>query len=221
MLNLGVLVSGGGTNLQAIIDSIEAGSLKARISVVICSRAGAHALERAKDHDIEAEVVTKKEFPEKADYDRRLVEILKTHGVELIALAGFMRILTPTFIRAFPGRIMNIHPSLLPAFPGLDVQRKAIEYGARFTGATVHFVDEGVDTGPVIIQAALPILPGDTPESLSARILKEEHRIYPEAISLFAHGRLEVRGRSVSIKDARTPEGALHNPRLSIKKDET
>lgn len=220
MLNLAVLVSGGGTNLQAIIDSIEAGTLNARISVVICSRGDAFAIERAKERGIPTEVVTKKEYPDKAAFDRRLAEILNTHGVELIALAGFMRILTPDFIRAFHGRIMNIHPSLLPAFPGLNVQKKAIEYGARFSGATVHFVDEGVDTGPIIIQAVVPILPGDTPEVLSERILKEEHRIYPEAISLFAHGRLEVRGRSVSVKDAVALEGALHNPLLGTKKDE-
>ncbi len=212
MLTLGVLVSGSGTNLQSIIDSIEGGSLDARIAVVLSDNPRAYALERAKKHGIKTCVITKKEFPKREDYDRKAVEVLKDCGVELVVLAGFMRILSPVFIREFPWRIMNIHPSLLPAFPGLDVHRKVIEWGARFSGCTVHFVDEGVDTGPIIIQAVVPVRDDDTPETLRQRILQEEHRIYPEAIRLFSEGRLTVEGRRVRIKDGRFCEGVLINP---------
>ncbi len=214
MLTIGVLVSGSGTNLQSIIDSIEAGCLDARISVVLSDNPQAHALKRAEEHGIKTCVITKKELPKREDYDRRAVEVLNAHGVELVVLAGFMRILSPVFVRAFPLRIMNIHPSLLPAFPGLDVHRKAIESGARFSGCTVHFVDEGVDTGPIIIQAVVPIRDDDTPETLRQRILTEEHRIYPEAIRLFGEGRLTVEGRRVRIREGRFPEGVLVNPAI-------
>ncbi len=214
MLTLGVLVSGSGTNLQSIIDAIESGRLNARIAVVLSDNPEAYALERARRHGIRTCIVTKKEFPKREDYDRRAVEVLKEYGVELVVLAGFMRILSPVFIRAFPLRIMNIHPSLLPAFPGLDVHRKAIEWGARFSGCTVHFVDEGVDTGPIIIQAVVPIKEDDTPETLRERILAQEHRIYPEAIRLFSEGRLTVEGRRVRIKDGRFCEGLLINPSI-------
>ncbi|MEE9615347.1 MAG: phosphoribosylglycinamide formyltransferase [Thermodesulfobacteriota bacterium] len=200
MLKIGVLASGGGTNLQAIIDSIESGGLDCEVAVVISDNPTARAIERAKKHGIRTEVITKAEYPERETYDRRAVELLKGCTVGLVVLAGFMRILSSVLIKAFPMRIMNIHPALLPSFPGLSVQRKAIEYGVKFSGCTVHFVDEGVDTGPIIIQAVVPVIDDDTEETLAERILAEEHRIYPEAIRLFAEGRIEVRGRRTIIK---------------------
>ena len=145
-----------------------------------------------------------------------LVEILKSHSVDLVILAGFMRLLTPAFIKAFPLKILNIHPALLPAFPGLHVQEKAVEYGVKFSGCTVHMVDEGVDTGPIVIQAVVPVHEDDTEEALAKRILKEEHRIYPQAIKFFAEGRIEVKGRKVIIKGCRKIEGALENPKVEI-----
>ena len=202
-LPIGVLVSGRGTNLQSIIDAIESGRLNADIKVVISNRPDAYALKRAEDHKIPTEVISDKGYPNREEYDRKVIESLKKRGVELVVLAGFMRVLTSIFVREFPMRIMNIHPALLPAFPGLKVQKKAIEHGVRFSGCTVHFVDEGVDTGPIIIQSVVPVYCDDTEEELSARILKQEHRIYPEAIQLFAEGRLEVRGRRVFIKGER------------------
>ncbi|MFQ5900544.1 MAG: phosphoribosylglycinamide formyltransferase [Thermodesulfobacteriota bacterium] len=198
VLPVGVLVSGRGSNLQAIIEAVEEGNIPAEIRVVISNNPDARALERAERYGIPAEVVSDKEFLSKVEYDKRLVDILKDKGVELVALAGFMRILTRDFISTFPQRIINIHPSLLPAFPGLNVQKKAIEYGVKFSGCTVHFVDEGIDTGPIIIQAAVPVHDDDTEETLSERILREEHRIYPQAIQLIAEERLEVVGRRVN-----------------------
>lgn len=212
MLNLGVLVSGSGTNLQSIIDEIEAGKLDASIKVVISNKESAFALERAGRHKIPKVIVKKSDYPLKEDFDREIVRVLESHGVELVILAGFMRIVTPVLINAFPMRIMNIHPSLLPSFPGLDGQKQALEHGVKISGCTVHFVEEGLDSGPIIIQAAVPVLEDDTAESLSKRILSQEHRIYPEAIRLFAQGRLEVTGRRVRIKDAATHSGMLVNP---------
>jgi phosphoribosylglycinamide formyltransferase-1 len=214
-LRLGVLVSGSGSNLQAIIDSIESGRLHAEIAVVISDKPDAFALKRAKKHAIATSVAVSKDFPNREAFDAELVRVLKENQVELVALAGFMRIVTPVLIKAFPMRIMNIHPALLPSFPGLHVQKKAIESGARFSGCTVHFVDEGVDTGPIIIQAVVPVHDDDTEETLSARILKEEHRIYPYAIRLFSEGRLEVKGRRVLVKDHPKVEGTLENPPVS------
>ncbi len=212
---VGVLVSGRGSNLQAIIDAIEGGKLDAEIRVVVSDHAEAYALERARQHGIEALHHDPGAYPGREAYDAALAEALQVFGVRLICLAGFMRIITPVLIRAFPQRIMNIHPALLPAFPGLHVQLKALEHGVRFSGCTVHFVDEGVDTGPIIIQAVVPILPGDTEESLAARILRQEHRIYPRAIQLFADGRLRVEGRRVRVaEDAGPAESALVNPSL-------
>ncbi|MFQ5586185.1 MAG: phosphoribosylglycinamide formyltransferase [Thermodesulfobacteriota bacterium] len=216
MINLGILVSGNGTNLQSIIDAIEAGLLDARIAVVISNNPDAIALERAGRHNIPTEVLPNNACPSREEYDRKVVEVLKSNKVDLVLLAGFMRIITGTLINVFPMRIMNIHPALLPAFPGLHVQRKAIEHGAKFSGATVHFVDEGVDTGPIIIQAVVPVHDDDTEETLAARILKEEHRIYPQAIQLFAEGRIKIRGRRVIIKGSRPPEGAMENPEVTI-----
>lgn len=206
LLPIGVLVSGNGTNLQAIIDAIENKSLKASIKVVISNNPLSYAIERARRHGIPVAVIPNKAYANKEEYDNRLVEILKERKVNLVILAGFMRILTPVFIKAFPMRIMNIHPALLPSFPGLNVQKKALEYGARFSGCTVHFVDEGVDTGPIIVQAVVPLYDSDTEEELSRRILEQEHRIYPQAIKLFSEGRLEVKGRRAIIKGYKKPE---------------
>jgi phosphoribosylglycinamide formyltransferase-1 len=201
LLKLGVLISGNGSNLQSIIDNIEKGSLKAVIKIVISNNPDAYGITRAKKHDIPFAVLKSSDFKNKEDFDAELIKILKGYGVELVILAGFMRIIAPTFLKSFSGKIMNIHPALLPSFPGLYGQRQAVEYGVKFSGCTVHFVDEGVDTGPIIIQKAVPVLDGDTEESLAARILKEEHKIYPQAIQLFADGRLEIKGRKVFIKN--------------------
>ncbi len=200
LLKLGVLISGNGSNLQSIIDNIEKGSLKAVIKTVISNNPDAYGLTRAKNHGIPCVVLKNGDYKKKEDYDAQLVKILKDNGVELVALAGFMRIITPALLKAFPGRILNIHPALLPSFPGLHGQKQAVEYGVKVSGCTVHFVDEGVDTGPIIIQSAVPVMDNDTEDTLAARILKEEHKIYPQAINLFAGGRLEIKGRKVFIK---------------------
>lgn len=214
-LPIAVLASGGGTNLQALIDQAAAGTLGAEIALVLTNKPGAGALERARQAGIPTCCIDHREFASREDFDRAVVARLQEAGVELVVLAGFMRILTPVFIDAFPGRIMNIHPALLPAFPGLHVQRQALEYGARFAGCTVHFVDGGVDTGPIIIQAVVPILDDDDEDSLAARILEQEHRIYPEAVRLFASGRLQLDGRQVRIvPPAGAIAGALVNPPL-------
>lgn len=197
-LKIGVLASGNGSNLQSIIDSIAAGKLPAAVVCVICNNADAFALERAQKHGIPAIYLDHRSFAGREAYDTALVKTLKEHGVELVVLAGFMRIITPVLIGAFPMRIMNIHPALLPAFPGLHAQKQALQYGVKVAGCTVHFVDAGTDTGPIIVQASVPVLDDDTEETLSARIQKEEHRIYPEAVSLFAQGRLKVDGRKIN-----------------------
>lgn len=201
LLKLGVLISGNGSNLQSIIDHIEKGSLQAVIKIVISNNPDAYGLSRAKKHGIPFVVLKNGNFKNKEDFDAELVKVLKDNGVELVILAGFMRIISPDFIKAFSGKIMNIHPALLPSFPGLHGQRQAVEYGVKFSGCTVHFVNEGVDTGPIIIQSAVPVLDDDTEDTLAARILKEEHRIYPQAIQLFADGKLEIKGRKVRIKN--------------------
>ncbi len=200
MVNLGVLVSGSGSNLQAIIDNIEAGRLDARIKIVISNIADVLALERAKKHNIPSRVLSHKDYRKRSDFDQNLVEILKTHQVELVVLAGFMRIVTPVLLRAFPMRVMNIHPALLPSFPGTAVWQKELDYGVKFSGCTVHFVDEGEDTGPIIIQAVVPVYDEDTAETLNARILKQEHKIYSQAIQLYAEGCLEIREHRVLAK---------------------
>jgi len=196
---IGVLVSGSGTNLQAIIDQIEAKRLDAKIEVVLSNRADAYGLVRAKNHGIATEVLDHKQFPSREAYDQAVVDILRARGVELVVLAGFMRLLSPIFVKAYSNRIMNIHPALLPSFPGLHVQKKAVDHGVRFSGCTVHFVNEECDEGPIIIQAVVPVFPDDTGETLAARILKQEHRIYPRAIQLYAEGRLRVEGRRVRV----------------------
>ena len=215
-IGIGVLVSGSGSNLQSIIDHIEDGTLDAEIRVVLSNNAEAYALERCKKHGILAAVVDHRQFSSREEFDRRVIEILKRSGVDLVVMAGFMRILSPEFFRAFPQKILNIHPALLPAFPGIHVQQKAVEYGVKFSGCTVHFADEGVDTGPIIIQAVVPVLEDDTAEDLAARILKEEHRIYPQAIQYYAEGRIEIEGHKVRIRsERRMKEIALHNPPLT------
>ncbi|MBI1995745.1 MAG: phosphoribosylglycinamide formyltransferase [Deltaproteobacteria bacterium] len=196
---MAVLVSGSGTNLQAIIDQIEAKRLDAKIEVVLSNKADAYGLVRAKNHGIATEVLDHKQFPSREAYDQAVVDILRARGVELVVLAGFMRLLSPVFVKAYSNRIMNIHPALLPSFPGLHVQKKAVEHGVRFSGCTVHFVNEECDEGPIIIQAVVPVFPDDSEESLAARILKQEHRIYPRAIQLYAESRLHVEGRRVLV----------------------
>lgn len=194
MLKIGVLVSGRGTNLQSIIDSIESGGLKAEIRLVISDRKDAYALKRAEKHQIETLYINPGDYEKVEDFEDEMIKALKEKEVELVVMAGFMRILSPYFIKSFKNRIMNIHPSLLPSFPGLHPQRQALEYGVKVSGCTVHFADEGMDTGPIIIQAAVPVLDDDSEESLSARILEKEHQIYPEAIKLFAENRIEIQG---------------------------
>ncbi|MFQ5736482.1 MAG: phosphoribosylglycinamide formyltransferase [Thermodesulfobacteriota bacterium] len=216
MVKLAVLASGGGTNLQSIMDAIGSGRLDARISVVVSDNPRAFALERAKRGDIPAEVITAEAFPGREAFNAEIARVLKGYGVELVVLAGFMRIITKAVLDAFPMRVVNIHPSLLPSFPGLDVQKKALEHGVRFSGCTVHFVDEGVDSGPVIAQAVVPVLDDDTPETLSARILAEEHRIYPQAIQLLSEGRLTVKGRRVYVRGGSPSGWAVENPRAEI-----
>jgi len=211
-LALGVLVSGTGSNLQAIIDAIEAGRLEAEIRVVFSNVPTARGLERAEKHGLPTQILSHRDFGSREEFDGKVVEILREHGVELVLLAGFNRLLSPVLVRAFPMRIMNIHPALLPAFPGLHAQRQAAAYGARIAGATVHFVDEQTDHGPIIIQAAVPALSSDTEQTLQERILRQEHRIYPEAIRLFAEGRLSVEGRRVVIAGE---EGLEHQALIS------
>lgn len=211
---LGVLISGSGTNLQAIIDAVEERSLDAIIRVVISNREDAFGLVRARKHSIPSEVVDHRKFPTREAYDQALIEILQAREVELVILAGFMRLLSPLFVKAFSNCIMNIHPALLPAFPGLHAQKKALEHGVRFSGCTVHFVNEECDQGPIIIQAVVPVFPDDTEEALSARILKEEHGIYPKAIQLYSEGRLHVVGRKVLVDCEQNEEQVLIQPPL-------
>jgi phosphoribosylglycinamide formyltransferase-1 len=214
-LRLGILASGGGTNLQTIIDSCRDGSIDATIALVLSNNPDAGALQRASRAGLRTLCINHREFDCREDFDRAVVEALQNADVELVVLAGFMRIITQTFLDAFPQKVINIHPALLPAFPGLHVQQQAIDYGARFSGCTVHFVDAGVDTGPIIIQAVVPIFTEDTADSLAARILEQEHRIYPRAIQLIAEGRIHVEGRKVSIAPPSPPSGdALVNPGL-------
>jgi phosphoribosylglycinamide formyltransferase 1 len=217
MVNLGVLVSGSGSNLQAIIDHIEAGRVHAQIRIVISNVPDVFALERAKKHGIPSLVIIHRGYGRREDFDQKLVEVLQAHEVELAILAGYMRIVTPVLLRAFPMRVMNIHPALLPSFPGTHVWQAEVDYGVKFAGCTVHFVDEGTDTGPIIIQAVVPVYDDDTAETLSARILKQEHKIYSQAIQLYAEGRLEIQGRRVRVKDfARAPDSFMINPPAKV-----
>jgi phosphoribosylglycinamide formyltransferase-1 len=181
---LGILISGRGTNLQAILDAIRQGELDARVGIVVSNVASAAGLARAQEAGVPTAVIDHKEFSSREAFDQAVVEELKRREVDLVCLAGFMRLLSPLFVRAFPGRILNIHPSLLPSFPGLDAQRQALEHGVRVSGCTVHIVDEELDHGPIVLQTAVPVREDDTEESLSSRILEEEHRAYPRAIRL-------------------------------------
>ena len=202
-LVLGVLISGRGSNLQSIIDAIEAGTVDARIAVVVSNKPEAFGLERARHHGLKTVFVDPKPFKEQTNrreaYDQAVLDVLKAHGVELVILAGYMRIVTPVLIDPYEGKLMNIHPSLLPSFPGLHAQKQALEWGVKVSGCTVHFVTEGMDEGPIIVQATVPIHEDDTAETLSARILEHEHRIYPEAIQLYAKGGLKIEGRRTRI----------------------
>ncbi len=198
-LKLGVLASGRGSNLQSIMDAAAAGKINAEVAVVLSDQKDAFALERARKAGIPAVHVNPLKFVSREDYERAILEQLKGHGVALVCLAGYMKLVGRILLEAYPNRIMNIHPALLPAFPGLHGQEQAWKYGVKFSGCTVHFVDDGMDTGSIILQAVVPVYDNDTADILAARILEQEHRIYPEAIGLFADGRLNVNGRKVSI----------------------
>src|SRR2546427_368550 len=212
---LGVLASGRGSNLQAIVDAIAAGRCPARVAVVVSDRAEAPALARARRAGVEALHVDPRVHPDRVAVDRAVIDLLEKHGVELVCLAGYMRLLSPAFVAAFAGRILNVHPALLPAFPGLHAQRQALAHGVKVTGATVHLVDEGTDTGPIVLQAAVPVLEGDTEETLAARILAQEHRCYPRAIALWAQGRVQIEDRRVRIAAAAgDPARTLSSPEL-------
>jgi phosphoribosylglycinamide formyltransferase 1 len=202
-LAVGVLVSGRGSNLQALLEACRTPGFPARIAVVISDREHAPALDRARAAGVETLWINPKDFADREHFDAALVRELEVRKVGLVCQAGFMRILSPTYVRAFAGRALNIHPSLLPAFAGLHPHRQALDHGVKVSGATVHFVEEGVDSGPIVLQAAVPIERDDTEATLAARILVEEHRLYPAAVRLFAEGRLEIAGRRVRIKEAR------------------
>ncbi len=221
MIRIAVLASGNGSNLGALLEACAAGRIDGRVEVVLSNVAGAGALERARAAGAATELVPSKGAVDRESYDAEVLARLSRHAPDLVCLAGYMRLLTPAFVGAFGPtaatggcpRIMNIHPALLPSFPGLHAQRQALAYGARFAGCTVHFVDEGTDTGAIIVQAVVPVLEGDTEEALAARILSEEHRIYPRAVQWFAQGRLALAGRRVAVRGARAPGPlALRSP---------
>ena len=199
-MQIGILISGRGSNFEAIANSIAQRRLDAEIAIVISNRASAPGLEIARARGIPMRVIPSQGLEREA-YDKLLIEELRTHEVELVCLAGFMRLLSATFVRAFPNRVLNIHPSLLPAFPGLDAQRQALDHGVKITGCTVHFVDEFLDSGPIVIQSAVPVLDEDTVETLSARILTQEHLIYSKAIRCIVDGRIAIEGRQVKIAE--------------------
>ena len=216
-VNIGVLVSGSGTNLQSIIDNSEKGLLDADIKVVISNNPDAYALERSKKHHIPTVVIEQKNFKSREDFDRKMIEVLKSYSIELVVMAGFMRVLSSVFLEAFPMKVINIHPAILPSFQGLHGQQKAFDYGVKFSGCSVHFAHDGVDTGPIIIQAVVPVYDDDTEESLSQRILKEEHKIFSQAIQFYAEGKLEIVGRKVRVKnDKQIGDSPLYNPPLTM-----
>ena len=200
MKKIGVLVSGRGSNLQALIDAARRGALGGEVAVVVSNVEGALGLERARQAGIPA-VFRDHRGKKREAFDAEIVEVLRAHHVDLVCLAGFMRLLSPVFVRAFPGRIVNVHPALLPAFPGLEAQRQAWEHGAKVSGATVHLVDEELDSGPIVAQEAVPVVSSDTPETLAARILEAEHRLYPRAVRLLLEGRCRVEGRRVIVEE--------------------
>jgi phosphoribosylglycinamide formyltransferase 1 len=203
---MGVLLSGRGSNFEALADSIASGRIpNAEIAIVVSNREGAPGIEKARARGLEARVIPSKGLEREA-YDKLVVAALREKNVDLVCLAGYMRLLSPHFVAAFPNRILNIHPSLLPAFPGLESQRQALEHGAKFSGCTVHFVDENLDAGPIVLQACVPIEDSDTPETLAARILREEHRIYTEAVRIVLEGRYQIAGRRVLLDSQKVPE---------------
>jgi phosphoribosylglycinamide formyltransferase 1 len=194
---IGVLLSGRGSNFEALADSVAAGRIPgAEIAIVVSNRDGAPGIDKAKQRGIATRVLPSKGL-EREVYDRQVVAVLNEHKADLVCLAGYMRLLSPYFVAAFPNRILNIHPSLLPSFPGLESQRQALEYGVKFAGCTVHFVDENLDAGPIVLQAVVPVLDGDTEATVSARILAEEHRIYTEAVKIVLEGKFKIEGRRV------------------------
>lgn len=199
MTNIAVLVSGRGSNLQAIIDSVENGYLKARITAVISDVENAYALERARTHGIEAVFVNPKKYASKELYEKEILKVLKTHNAELVLLAGYMRVVGHALLEAYKNRMLNIHPALLPAFPGLHAQKQAFDHGVKVAGCTVHFVDDILDGGPIILQRCVDVKEDDTAETLADRILEQEHKIYPEAVKLFVENRLRIEGRKVKI----------------------
>ncbi len=213
-LRLGILASGGGTNLQSIIDQCRQQTINAEIVLIVSNNPDAGALDRAANAGLQHICINHRDFSDRSSFDHSVVAALKEADVDLVVLAGFMRIISEVFLEAYPQRIINIHPALLPAFPGLHVQKKALEYGARFSGCTVHFVDGGVDTGPIIIQAVVPIHDNDTEKTLAARILQQEHKIYPYAIQLFADNRIRLDGRRVIVDGISTDDRTLTNPLL-------
>jgi phosphoribosylglycinamide formyltransferase-1 len=214
MVRIGVLASGRGSNFQAIIDATEAGRIRSKAEILIVDNPDAYPLQRAEKHNISSLYINPKDFASKDDFYRKIADELKASDVGLVILAGFMRIVGKPLLDAFPMKVMNIHPAILPSFPGLHGQKQAVDYGVRISGCTVHFVDEGVDTGPIIIQAAVPVNQDDTEENLSGRILEFEHKIFPEAIRLFEEGRLEIEGRKVRVKGVPAPSTIIVNPPL-------
>ncbi|EHG22400.1 phosphoribosylglycinamide formyltransferase [Selenomonas infelix ATCC 43532] len=199
---LGILCSGRGSNLASIIEAIEREEIPAEIAVVIADKRDAYALERARAKGIPTVAVVYRDYAERADFERAMLDEMHAHGVTLVVLAGFMRMLSPVFVHAYTGRILNIHPALLPSFPGAHAHRDALAYGVKVSGCTVHFVDEGMDSGPIILQASVPVMEDDTEETLAARVLEQEHRIFPEAIKLYVEDRLRTDGRRVHILPA-------------------
>ena len=215
-MRIGVLASGSGSNLQAILDACASRAIPAQVAVVICNVADAKALQRAEAAGVPAMLLPYLKVASREEYDRQVVAALQKHSVDVVCLAGFMRLITPVLLGAFERRILNIHPSLLPAFPGLHAVRQALAGGVRVSGCTVHVVDEGTDTGPIVIQAAVPVLDGDTEDTLAARILVQEHRCYPRAIALWAQGRVRIEGRRVRIAGAPgRPDRTIASPELS------
>ncbi len=210
-LKVGVLISGSGTNLQALIDDCARSEAESEIVLVVSNRADAFGLTRAERAGLPHRVIDHRHYDSRADFEQALTEALESHGVELVCLAGFMRVLTAAFVERWRDRLINIHPSLLPAFKGLDTHARAVSAGVRFAGCTVHFVRPEVDDGPIIVQAAVPVLPDDTAETLAARVLQEEHRCLPLAVRLIAQGRVSVADECCVI-DAAAPDGSLTNP---------
>lgn len=200
-MKIAVLISGSGTNLQAIIDKVENGDIPAELSLVISNIPEAYGIIRAQKHNIKTIILEHKKYPSREEFDREIVSILNKHEINLVVLAGYMRIITPYFINNFKNKIINIHPAILPSFPGIHAQKQAFDYGVKYSGCTIHFVDEGTDTGPIIFQAAVPVKDDDTPDTLTERILTEEHKLLPLAVKYFVEGKLKMDGRKVFVRE--------------------